>query len=816
MAGQVGALRVTVGANIAPLQNDMRRAQRVVAQSAGSMERAVKGVNKSLTGLGSIAGVSLGAAGLLAGAGAFLRVADAAKSLSAQLKLATSEYGSFAKAQEDVRGIAERTRSDLVETARLYSAIQRASGELGITQEQTARATETISKSFRISGATAIEATQATRQLVQALQAGRLSGDEFRSVMENAPRAVRLLADSLGVPISALREMSKEGELTADKLVKAFTDKRFTAGIDEEFRQLPVTFDQAMTQVYNAAVIVFSEFDRGGQFSNSIVNFVQDGTEGFKNLGESAYQFGRDVGDTLTAIETVRDALGSLQSDGVLGFGSLTDATYTWRDALTDVLIGIDRVANGLANLANAPGNGLRLLAGGRLGAPILNPVDLAGEFKKRTDAQDLKRRFDAAREASREAANAGKTPPPFRAPTSAKKSGGGSRAKKAPRDRSEDVTYQFEQELRQAQMDVLRAQQSMAVTHDERARIALELLDAERAQREAELNDRVRRAERDFAEKKITAGALEQVKAQAEKLRAEYDSVDALERQVVADELIAQKAEDAAALVDSDYDLRLEKLQIEASLKETSAERRDVELRILDLMKLQEKARLEAVIADTQSSELAKEEARRRLAQLEEIYAGRAEVTKQNTRGPLEQASADFGDLSEEMEALKVQGIMGAADALTALTGGFEDFKDAAVSAIQQVIAEFIRLQTLKFLFNMFGSAVGGGAPDFGFGPGSSGTALPGFATGGSMMLGGIPGVDKNVISMNGIPIARASYGERLDFSNDNSMGSASSAPPFVFNNYAKMSASEARQTGAQAAAGWRQEIARANRKGY
>lgn len=754
MTAQVGALRVAVGADISGLTAGMKRAERQVKSSAGVMSRAVKGVNTSLAGLGSIAGVTLGGAGLLAGAGAFIKIADAAKSLQAQLKLATSEYGSFAKAQEDVRGIAERSRSDLVETARLYSAIQRASGELGITQQQTARATETISKSFRISGATAVEATNATRQLVQALQAGRLSGDEFRSVMENAPRAVKLLADSLGVPISALREMSKEGELTADKLVKAFTDKKFTAGIDEEFRQLPVTFDQAMGQVYNAAVIVFSAFDRGGQFSTSLANFVSDGTEGFTKLEERAYSFGTQVGDLITVFEVVRDALGSLQSDGVLGFGSLTDATYTWRDALTDVLIGIDRVANAFANLANLPGNAIRTAFPGLGLKPIVDPVNLAGEFQKRTDAQDLKRRFDRAREASREAANAGRVPPPFRAPSGKAKKGRTARAKASPRDRSEDVEFQFAQELRQAQADVLRAQQSMAVTNEERARIALLLLDAERQGKEAELNDRVRRAERDFAEKKITAGALRQVKTQADKLRAEYDSVDALERQAIANKLAAQKAEDAAELVDADFDLRLEKLQIEASLKETTSERLDVELRILDLMKEQERVRLEATIADTEASETAKEIAKARLAELDAIYAGKADAARQGNRSPVQDYKARYSDIAQENEEAFVSMLEGVSDALSKATDGLKELKESLLDTFKTFFQTLLKNQ----LNQLFASLL----PSGGF-------KLPAFATGGSFTIGGRAGIDNNIMSINGLPVARVSYGERINVSNDN-----------------------------------------------
>lgn len=795
MAAQVGALRVTVGADISGLQTGMKRAERQVAKSSSVMSRAVKGVNTSLAGLGSIAGVTLGGAGLLAGAAAFLKVADAAKQIEAQLKLATREFGSFAKAQKDVQRIADVTRSGLVETATLYAAFQRNAKELGITQEQSARATETVAKTFQISGASAAEAAGGLRQFLQALQSGQLRGEEFNSVMENAPRLARLLADSLGVTIGQLRAMAKEGEITGDKLVAALTDRKFTEQIDAEFKQLPVTFDQAMTQVYNAAVIVFSEFDRGGQFSNSIVNFVTDGTEGFKQLGESANQFGSDVADLFSALETIREALGSLKRDGGLTFGLLTESTVTWRDVLAATLGTIDDLGNALYDVVYGPGKALGNLFGKKdigdaLGfAPLPdNLLNLRGSFEAKTGARDLKERFRRAREASAEARNAGKAPPPFRASKKPKK---GPKAKAPPRDRSDDVTFQFEQELRQAQADVLRAQQSLATTSDERARIALLLLDADRQSQEAELKERVRRAERDFAEKKITAGALEQVKTQAEKLRAEYDSADALRRKAVADELAAQKAQDAAELTDSSYDLRLEQLQNEASLKETASERREVELRILDLMKEQEKARLEAVLADQQSSELAKDQAQQRLDQLDSIYAGRAATVTQGTRGPYEDWMASLpttaAKAQEAFEQLQVQGFEGLIDAAVALTEGFDSAKDALLSTLKQFVQGLLRMQLQQLagsvlpksglnLGSIFGAAsgtFGGGISESGAisvtGLSSNPSSIFAFARGGSMTLKGIPGIDKNLISMNGIPLAYASYGERLDFSNDN-----------------------------------------------
>lgn len=332
---------------------------------------------------------------------------------------------------------------------------------------------------------------------------------------------------------------------------------------------------------------------------------------------------------------------------------------------------------------------------------------------------------------------------------------GGGKRTPKAPRDRSDDVTFQFDQELRRAHMDVLRAQQGLARTSEERAKIALQLLDAEREAQEAELQDRVRRAEKDFAEGKITQGALDQAKVQAEKLRAEYAEVDALERKAIADDLAAQKAQDAAALTDSAYDLRLEQLQLEAGLAETASERRSAELRILSLMKEQERARLNAVLADKDSSDLARAEAQLRLDNLDAIYSGRRASVMQGTQGPMEdwlaQLPTTAAKSQEALERLQVQGFDGLIDAALALSEGFDSAKDALLNTLKQFLLGLARMELQK----LAGSLISGG--------------IPGFATGGSFMVRGVPGIDKNIMSIGGLPVARVSYGERVSISNDN-----------------------------------------------
>jgi hypothetical protein len=384
---------------------------------------------------------------------------------------------------------------------------------------------------------------------------------------------------------------------------------------------------------------------------------------------------------------------------------------------------------------------------------------------------------------------------------------GGGSGKKRSGSDDAErkrlqalQDAFQFDQELLRAQQDVLRAQQSLAIDYSERAAISIQMLNLDKQAFEREMEYAVASGER--------------TKAQAAQLEAEFAKRDALERQVVIAEEEAQRKEDYNRLEQLDFDLKRDELQSQEQLADTAKEQRDIRLRLLELDYRAEKARLDAVLADEQSSYAAKEEARRRLANLGKTFGNDRQATINATAGPFEQAQMQFGDLSEEMENLRVNGIMAAGDALATLaTEGFGSFKDQAISAIKAVIAEFIRMQMIKMLFNVIGGATGmPGAGSMGGGINVTGlaTTLPGFASGGGFNVMGHKGVDKNVLQLNGLPIAKVTHGERVNIGNDNQrMGGSPVSISFA------ISGPVTRETQLQIASAARRGIAQANRKG-
>jgi tape measure domain-containing protein len=332
------------------VSSQLDRQERSILSLEHQAERSAGGITRSFASINQSALAFAGGFALGSVIRQMIALADQSKQLESQLRLATDGFGSFGQAQTDVQRIAELTRGSLEATAKLYGGFIRASRETGRTQEDAARATQTFAEALKIGGAGAEEAASATLQFNQALQSGVLRGDEFNSILEASPRIARLLADGLGVPIGQLRAMAEQGRITSDVLFRALTDRKFTAGIDAEFRQVPVTFSDAMQLVENAALTTFGAFDKGGRFSEVLASFVGNGADGFKSLADSAEAEGANI---RAAFEGLRDAFSPLLSGGQEAFAGIrSDANYT-RDTIASLLSGIDQLRNFLPNLQN-------------------------------------------------------------------------------------------------------------------------------------------------------------------------------------------------------------------------------------------------------------------------------------------------------------------------------------------------------------------------------------------------------------------------------------------------------------------------------
>lgn len=191
------------------------------AQAFNEVQGDLKRLNSTLESTGKrIAGAL--SFGLLAGAiKGVAQTADAYQLMNARLKLATSSQQEFNTAQTELQRVALATGSPVSSLVDLYGRISRPLKEAGKAQRDILGVTEAVAISFRVSGASAVEAEQGVVQFAQALGSGALRGDEFNSVAEQAPRLMQALADGIGQPVSALKALASEGKLTAEVVTNA-------------------------------------------------------------------------------------------------------------------------------------------------------------------------------------------------------------------------------------------------------------------------------------------------------------------------------------------------------------------------------------------------------------------------------------------------------------------------------------------------------------------------------------------------------------------------------------------------------------------
>lgn len=116
--------------------------------------------------------------------------------------------------------------------------------------DEAVKFTSTLDKAFKVSGTSAGEASAAMYQLNQAMTSGKLQGDEFRSVMENAPILAQKIAESMGVSMAQLKKLGSEGKITSDVIKKAVLGS--ADDIEAKYNQMPLTFGKVWQQTQNA------------------------------------------------------------------------------------------------------------------------------------------------------------------------------------------------------------------------------------------------------------------------------------------------------------------------------------------------------------------------------------------------------------------------------------------------------------------------------------------------------------------------------------------------------------------------------------
>jgi tape measure domain-containing protein len=307
------------------LNKELARSETIRPTSAApAVAAAAPKSGGMLAGLGGVGGLAA-AAGLTFGASELRDMVKNYQDLQNKMRVVAGDGESVSSVFKRIQASATATRATLADTTGAYQRLSGATKELGMSGEATLRLTERISKAMKVSGASTAEAQAATQQLSQAIASGRLQGDEFRSIGENAPYVLGLLAESLGVTRGKLRELASEGKLTSSVVVDAFT--KMGSKIDSDFSKTVPTLSDQWAQFQDKLTIVVGKvFEASGTFTvlggalgvvGDLLGIASDIVGGLKDAFDEATEsmgpFGEALRTALNPLKLVRDGIAALK-----------------------------------------------------------------------------------------------------------------------------------------------------------------------------------------------------------------------------------------------------------------------------------------------------------------------------------------------------------------------------------------------------------------------------------------------------------------------------------------------------------------------
>lgn len=231
---------------------ELNQATRALDQMGDEQQQFNHHVEQGSRAMDGLTGQIMGAIGAyvsLQSLGQLFNLSDSFTQTQARLNMINDGSQTTEELFNKIAASADRSRASIATTADTVSKLSLNAGDAFASNDETILFAENLNKLFAVAGTEAASMQSATLQLTQALGSGVLRGEELNAVFEAAPNIIQTVADYMDLPIGQIREMAKEGELTADVVKYALLSA--TDEINEQFEQMPMTWAQVWTGVMN-------------------------------------------------------------------------------------------------------------------------------------------------------------------------------------------------------------------------------------------------------------------------------------------------------------------------------------------------------------------------------------------------------------------------------------------------------------------------------------------------------------------------------------------------------------------------------------
>lgn len=229
------------------------KAQKVFGQD---LQGAMNKVGKGLQIAAAATGIGVAATAVKDVTVAAANLSDQMAQIRSRINLINDGSQTTAEIMDKIYAASQRSRGGYLEMADSVSKLNMLAKDAFSSNDEAIFFVEQLNKQFKISGASVEEATSAMYQLTQAMASGKLQGDEFRSIMENAPMLAQSIAQEMGMSVGQLKELSSQGLITADIIKNALYGS--AEETNQKFAEIPMTFADIGQSIQNQFIQAFT------------------------------------------------------------------------------------------------------------------------------------------------------------------------------------------------------------------------------------------------------------------------------------------------------------------------------------------------------------------------------------------------------------------------------------------------------------------------------------------------------------------------------------------------------------------------------
>lgn len=195
------------------------------------------------------------------------QMADTWSDLTSRVRLSIGANNNAADVMDRLSIIARQTYSSFELTADSFTRNATTLNALGKSTQLQLDYTQALNNALVVSGAKGQQAELVQNALARAMAEGALKGDDLNLILNYGSRVAAALAEELGVNVTQLRSLAKEGKITGGVIFDSLVNSM--EAVTREAESMPATIGDAFVLIRNSVLKTVGVFDQQNKLSET-------------------------------------------------------------------------------------------------------------------------------------------------------------------------------------------------------------------------------------------------------------------------------------------------------------------------------------------------------------------------------------------------------------------------------------------------------------------------------------------------------------------------------------------------------------------